>query len=94
LALGAETTKLTVDRTRLFATKSVISLLGLGIGSIGPVLFMNNRLVSHFQAFSTFVCIMGVLLFRSFYLLASRVEPAASPSKSPPYSQSTKCGVI
>jgi Na+/melibiose symporter-like transporter len=94
MSLGAETTKLTVDRTRLFATKSVISLLGLGIGSIGPVLLMNNGLVSHFQAFSKFVCIMGVLLVGSFYLLASRVVPAASPSDSPPNSQFTKCGVI
>jgi Na+/melibiose symporter-like transporter len=93
MSLGAETTKVTIDRTHLFATKSVVSLIGLGVGSVGPVLLLNNGMVDHFTAFSKYICITGVMLVFSFWLLASRIVPATAQQESKT-NMEQKCGVL
>jgi Na+/melibiose symporter-like transporter len=76
MSLAAEATNDGVDRTELFATKSVVALFGLALGSIGPIWLLSGGNISHFQAFSKFVVIAGIILVASFWLLASHVVPA------------------
>ena len=76
MSLAAEATNNGVDRTELYATKSVVGAVGLALGSIGPIWLLSGGSISHFQAFSKFVVIAGIFLVVSFWFLALHVVPA------------------